>query len=272
MTHKPSLGEEDLRKLQNLLMEMLLEVDRICRKNNIQYFIIGGTLLGAIRHKGFIPWDDDIDVGMMRLEYEKYKKACEKDLNTDKYFLQDNETDPHYRWGYSRLRRKNSEFTRIGQEHMKMKTGIFLDIFIADNVPDLYPLRLLHALGCFICRKILYSESGKIAEESFLMRAIYSVFSYIPVKYVFYVLKKLRGKNLTDWVRVLTFPTPAGGTFAFPRRWYEDFSDVEFEGHGFPAIKNYHEYLTYKYDDYTVLPPEEKRHWHPAAVLEFPKD
>ena len=82
------LDQENLRKLQLIELELLIEFDRICRKNNIRYTLTGGTLLGAVRHGGFIPWDDDADVSMLRREYEKFKKVCEIELD-DKYYFQD---------------------------------------------------------------------------------------------------------------------------------------------------------------------------------------
>ena len=80
------LNNEQLRQLQMIELEMLLEVDRICKKCGIKYNIIGGTLLGSVRHKGFIPWDDDADVAMLREEYEKFKKACKKELDTTRFY------------------------------------------------------------------------------------------------------------------------------------------------------------------------------------------
>lgn len=93
------LDDNKLRQLQKIEIEMLLEIDRICRKHKINYTIIGGTLLGAVRHGGFIPWDDDADVAMLRPEYERFCKVCEKELDNTRFYFQDMDNTPGYRWG-----------------------------------------------------------------------------------------------------------------------------------------------------------------------------
>lgn len=111
------LNQGDLRKLQLIELELLVEFDRICRKYDIQYTLTGGTLLGAVRHGGFIPWDDDADVAMLREEYERFKKACQIELDS-KFYFQDMRNTQGYRWGYGKLRKKGTLFLRENQEHM----------------------------------------------------------------------------------------------------------------------------------------------------------
>ena len=96
------LDATTLRQLQMIQLEMLIEVDRICRKCNIQYNIIAGTLLGAVRHGGYIPWDDDADVALLRSEYEKFRKACKTELDKSRFVFQDHRNTRGYRWGYGK--------------------------------------------------------------------------------------------------------------------------------------------------------------------------
>jgi lipopolysaccharide cholinephosphotransferase len=263
-----------LRALQLVLLDMLLEVDRVCKKNNISYSLIGGTLLGAVRHGGFIPWDDDVDVMMLGNEYLRFKEAVKTDLDESKYFFQDNTTDPFYPWGYARIRRKNSEFIREGQEHLKMQTGIFLDIFPRDNVPDNKLLRPLHKFVCFCIRKTLYAQTGKNTGKYWFTRLLYSVLAKIPVKFAHKCKEKLAArcnKKQTELVRTYTFPTPKG-KYGYYKKYYAQLANISFEGHMLPGVENYNAYLTYKYGNYMALPPPEKRHWHAAVKIVLPKD
>jgi lipopolysaccharide cholinephosphotransferase len=263
---------DQLQKLHTVLLEMLTELDRVCRNNNVEYTLSGGTLLGAMRHGGFIPWDDDVDVSMRRADFSRFRDACKADLDAQRFFFQDNTTDENYPWGYARLRRKYTEFVRIGQEHMKMKTGIFLDIFPNDYIPGFYPLRLAHCFCCFVVRKILYAESGKVVARSKLRRSVYSLLSKIPRKVAFAWLDKLAKVKKSKYCRALTFPPPRDRHLGTSAYYYEEYEDIEFEGKIFRVMKHRHDYLKYKYGDYMQLPPPEKRHWHPAAVIRFPRE
>ena len=256
---------DDLRKIQLIQLEMLCEVDRICKKFNIKYCIIAGTLLGAVRHKGFIPWDDDIDIAMFRPEYEKFCKICEVELNNEIFFLPSHRNTKEYRWGYGKIRRVGTEFVRKGQEHMNYPTGIFIDIFPLDNVPDNIYLRKLHNLVCTIIRKLLWSKAGAKSDKNILMRFIYSCLSLIPKKVVFIFydcLVGLSNRRETKMVRILTFPTPNNGYYGYYKKWYQELKEIEFEGLLFPAPKDYDEYLKFKFGNYHELPPIEKRKGH----------
>ena len=94
------IDDAELQKIQEIQKELIAEVDRICKKCGIHYNMVGGTMLGAIRHGDYIPWDDDADIGFLRREYEKFRKACKTELDTDRFYMQDLRDTEGYRWGY----------------------------------------------------------------------------------------------------------------------------------------------------------------------------
>lgn len=273
-TKEVILEGEQLRKLQLIQLDMLIEVDRICKKNNIKYNIIAGTLLGAVRHGGYIPWDDDADIAMLRSEYEKFFEVIKKDLDTTKYYFQEYRNTDGYRWGYGKLRRKGTEFIRSGQEHMPYESGIFIDIFPLDNVPDNKYIRFLHNIHCTLIRKILWSAVGEREEKNFFLRKIYFFLNKIPLKKVFNHYEKFKDKyNSKDcsMVRILTFPTP-NKMYGYYKKWYEESKSIIFEAHEFDGIKEYDEYLKFKFNDYMNLPPESERKIHSVSRIKLEVD
>lgn len=265
------LTNEQLRQLQLIELEMLVEVDRICKKCGIKYNIIAGTLLGAVRHGGFIPWDDDADVAMLRPEYEKFRKACKTELDKTRFEFQDHRNTKGYRWGYGKIRRKDTLFLREHQEHMPYFQGIFIDIFPLDNVPDNYILRSIQNFECFCVRKILWSKVGKIAEKNFLKRQVYKILDKIPEREIFRYYHRMihrANRKKTRMVRILMFPTP-NSEYGYYRCWYENSTDTIFEGVPFQGIKDYDSYLNFKFGEYMKLPPVEMRKVHPVSKIEL---
>ena len=279
MIQRRELTPEEFRHLQLVELELLAEVDRVCRKHNINYVINGGTLLGAVRHKGYIPWDDDADVVMLREDYERFKSVS-SDLNPDICFLQDHETDPEYRWGYSKMRRTGTAYVRLGQEHMKYKTGICIDIFPLDDVPISTAGQVIQDAFCYCCRKILWSEVGKYQEKG-IKRLWVRLLSHISPDTVFGWLKPYVRKSRNDSpnrVRCLLFPSfgkiyihnPIKIRYGIPKEWVTERAEFDFEGHRFYGTKDYDGILKYTYGDYMTLPPEDKREPHgPVSYLDF---
>lgn len=260
-----------LRKLQKTQLEMLIEIDRICRKCEIKYNIIAGTLLGAVRHGGYIPWDDDADVAFLRPEYEKFRKVCKTELDKTRFIFQDDRNTKGYRWGYGKLRRRNTLFLRENQEHMPYMQGVFIDVFPLDGVSDNYILRGINNLECFCVRKILWSKVGKIADQSFWKRQLYRLLDKIPeekvLSYYHGMICRMNHKR-TRMVRILMFPTP-NNEYGYYRSWYEKSEDILFEGKIFCGIKDYDSYLTFKFGDYMKLPPMNQRKVHPVSRLKL---
>lgn len=261
MTQKYKISDMELKQLQNIELEMLIELDRICRKYHIAYSLDGGTLLGAVRHKGFIPWDDDADVIMLRKEYLKFRKICKKELDHTRFMLQDYRSDPEYRWGYAKLRRKNTKFTRQGQERLKQQ-GIFMDILVADNVPDRYISRRIHHFLCFMIRKALYSEVGKYNEKTRFVRYIYRILSRIPRDRIFWIRDRLAAKSnqkRTELISHYTLEYPRQCRYGMPRDCFDEMIEMEFEGKFFYGFRDFHRYLSIYYGEYMKLPPKEEQ-------------
>lgn len=151
--------EQELQRLQDALYETLGEVDRICRKHDIRYFVTGGTAIGAYFWQKMLPWDDDIDVGMMRSDYERFAKVAQQELG-DRFFLQSPDTEPHTPFYFMKVRMNGSRFSESTFKYIDMHQGIFVDIFPFDKVPRQKWLeRLQHKVvfflnGLFIAKEI----------------------------------------------------------------------------------------------------------------------
>lgn len=265
------ISADELKQIQQIQLELICEVDRICKKHNIRFNMVGGTMLGAIRHKGYIPWDDDADIGFLRSEYEKFREACKIELDPEKYYMQDLRDTEGYRWGYGKLRRKGTQFIRLGQEFMPYEQGICIDLMPFDNIPDAYICRKIHKFQCFIFRKVFWSVVGSRNEKKSVIRMMYKILSKIPGNYIIKKYQKFIDKNSekeTKQVRILTFPTPKR-IDGYKREWYEDLRDYKFEDYELPGAKDYDGYLQVKYKSYMELPPIEKRKIHPISKLEL---
>lgn len=279
---KKELSKEQFRKMQLVQLDMLVDFDRVCRKNKINYVIFGGTMLGAIRHKGYIPWDDDADIAMLREDYEKFKKHM-NELDSNICYFQDNTTDPYYRWGYGKLRRTGTKYVRVGQEHLKSKNGIFIDVFPMDDIPKSIFFQIIQDVKCFCLRKILWSEVAKVNSKGF-MKLFYNLLSKISTEKVYRIVSKMTSKssNLSpNRVRTLLFPAtgtlykknPLKERYGMPKEWFIERKQYNFENVKLYGTKDYDTILKYIYGDYMKLPDEDKREPHsPFSEISFPKN
>ena len=280
------LRDKELRRLQLIQLDLLIEFDRVCRKNNIIYTIDGGTLLGAVRHKGFIPWDDDIDVAMTREEYEKFKKVRDQ-LDPKIAFLQDHDLDPNYLWGYAKLRRVGTRFVRPGQSHLGYKDAVAIDIFPMDDDHDSLLGRQWTDFRFWRLRKRLWAKVGKYTEKNWFKRMWYKSISHANVDRIYKKVQKRMDKSRNDSkhdVRVLLLP--ANGKiyrkslgvhnslkkrYAMKKEWLLDVVEYDFEGHKFFGSRDYHHRLVHEYGkDYMIPCGENQRDPHtPCEEYDF---
>ncbi len=255
-------------QVQEVEYEILKEFDRICRAYEIPYQLFAGTLLGAVRHMDFIPWDDDIDVCMLRDDFEKFLRVCPGELDP-KYFLQTCNTDPLSVVQFAKIRKNGTCFENDLDDLEGSHTGIWIDIFPLDKTK---PGTLAEKIQCTEV-SILYAMITSTVKnrvkycQTPWKKALRTVFSgimkTIPKKTVEHRLYRVMtryNKENTGYVGNISNGT--GWSYSAHVRKVDGFYDITymiFHGGIFPVPQNYDEILTKSYGDYMQFPPEEKR-------------
>ena len=266
-----------MEKLHSLELKIAVEIKRICRKHEIPYFLTAGSILGAVRHRGFIPWDDDMDIGMLRADYDRFLEVCEAELG-DEFLLQTWDTDPDYPFSFAKVRLKGTHIVEgFSEKTDPQKNGLFVDIFPFDSVPEDVKEQKRQARRYFLCKRLLWIKKGmgsnmkkgplkqRIKYYAFCVFAAF--FSYDSIKAYF---KKTQIKyNHLDTARVVTDGSYSYWKESILREWTTNLEPVQFETEQFLSYKASKEYLTYFYGDYMKLPPEEKRNRHELKQVDF---
>ncbi len=269
-----------LRRLQQTEFEILKEFDRICKKHNIQYFLDSGTALGAARHKGFIPWDDDIDVGMLRSDYEHFLEICPKELE-QKYFLQTIETDPGCPCLFAKIRKNGTIYQENEKQGMKMHIGIWIDIFPYDYLPDdkKKQRRIIRSAylwkNAFMVKKIPHKFSNitgkspwRYYSEVVIRKVLHCILKIIPDSLFINHFRKLRDiSHEHNYVSCLFFGKP----LVFETDKLIPIKTIEFEGEILPCPYDIDYYLKVNYGNYIKLPPEDQRYGHIPSYVDFGK-
>lgn len=266
----------EIRDVQKLQLEILLEFDRICRKNNIKYQLFAGTLLGSVRHKGFIPWDDDIDVCLLRKDYNKFIKACRFDLDS-KFFLQTYKTDKNYNAQFAKIRRNNTIFLENSTSECKIHHGIYIDVFPMDNIlPDTFlgklQQKLLYVIGRINLSRIKkLCLNAKNPIEKYISIVFHYILKIIPKHWTDELQTKIACifqnkdtkyvSHLTNGVSKTTYTR-----YMMERDRFYDTIDGEFEGYIFPIPENYDSVLSRLFGDYMKFPPKDEQKPHHGII------
>jgi len=243
------MDDKSLKEAQNIMFEILKEFDRICKKHNLVYWLDFGTLLGAYRHKGFIPWDDDLDVGMPREDYDKFLEISKKELNSN-YFLQTKESDKNYLNFFAKIRDRNSTFIDAWEKDKDIKyhQGVYIDIFPSMRVTK-STLESRYFRSLVYLSKLTHNRKIRV---DFLTKPLIKIINSFADK---------DGEYLISSAETMHYLKPVKVEDIFPLKM------SEFEGEMFPIPKNSDIYLRAIFgDNFMTLPPKEDRVSHSIAI------
>lgn len=265
---------DQLRKAQLYIAD---EIKRVCEQFNINYFLDCGSLIGAIRHKGFIPWDDDIDMGMLKEDYEKFLTVAPNALGSE-FFLDNYQTNSDNALVFSKVRLKGTRYIEVKGNVNATHSEIFVDLFPYYYISDKDIIRKLEgvSMGIF-AQAILYKAGYKVWKgDSFLKRL-----KFIPTNIIGNVFseEKLRKRidNLYNKHQGTRCVCIQGGCLANYKHWYipveylHEFVNVNFENRVYKIPKEYDKYLTIAYGDYMTIPPVKQQTTHMIHELYFGK-
>ena len=250
-----------LSAVQSVLLGFLKEVDRICRKHGVKYFLGGGTLLGAVRHKGFIPWDDDADVMMLREDYEKFLSVLPKELPS---YITDQNTEPDSHFAFTKLRLDDTVLSTEFSARFDIHNGVFLDVLAQDKTSDKKLARKIHMKLTAQLRWLVLNKWRKTPMDannrfvSFIGDVIKAI---MPLKALESMQNRMmtryRGKQTQYLYDSMGRNVERG---AYPIEWLDEAVYVDFEDTKLPIPKKWEEYLTYLYGDYMSMIPVSERH------------
>lgn len=274
------MDNQILRRLQLTQLEILKEVKRICDENGIQYWLTYGTLLGAVRHKGFIPWDDDLDIGMLRKDYERFIRIAREKMNCN-YFLQTWETDKGYPFPFAKVRKRDTVYIEARVKDSKAMNGIFIDIFPYDK----YGSNQWQGFRLKVIKTMMFAKCGVKSWIELDRFNIKRYLAQLPIRFLSFFFSQ--NKLIHDYNIVATkYNEKDNCSFYFsqgfdhykttsliPWKILQNFIEIPFEDESFKVPEKYDDFLRINYGDYTIPPPKEKRlNCHEVIKIQFEKE
>lgn len=259
-----SPGPAALRRLQLVELEILEELARRCDAASLRWFVIGGTLLGAVRHRGFIPWDDDIDVALPRADYERFVALC-RGSGDARFAWQSCETSAAYPFMYGKLLRAGTHVVDAAVAHLPIQHAAAIDVFPLDGAPGSAAARRVHGLAF----KVATTALGARIRRTGARRLLAYAFRVVPRAWAVALIGLLAHRYPYD---ASPFVVNASGAWGYrrecqPRRRFEPPVHLEFEGMPVPAPGQWHAYLERVYGDYLELPPPDRRRSRHALAI-----
>lgn len=257
------MENELLRKMQLKKLDSLHEIERICEKHNLRFFLDYGTLLGAIRHGGYIPWDDDIDLCMPVRDYEKFLEIAKEELDS-KYFMQTEKTDPPYDLPFVKIRMNGTTDLYIPWKNKKIHQGLCLDIFTVFPLANNKLLRWIQYKAAMVYK---LSYSGRVFDSSKTLYALQKFILIAPKfwRWVTYPLfAKYSEEKATHYSHLIEEPKgyiKKEGLFPV--------TTMKFEDKEYPVPNDYDAFMRSLYGDYMTPPPETDRTGHEGYIVDL---
>lgn len=253
-----------IQEIHRLQIGMIRQLHEVCMENGIRYTVLCGSLLGAVRHKGFIPWDDDMDIALLRDDYEKLLRVL-KEKPIAGCFLQDHSTDPHYCQPYAKLLKEDTVYVERFQEKCKCRNGIFIDIFPLDQIeaPGKRTVEFRRILSRFVTFAVWHKENCHMERQGMkkAINGIAAVMSILPKRTLLGIQRSLVVRPHPEWTYAASMFSSNyhTGKLYFHTSDFDNLIQLPFEDTVVNAPANWEENLTRLYKNYKQLPPEDKR-------------
>ena len=274
------MDNDTLRKVQLAMLDIAKDIKHACEILGINYILDSGTLLGAVRHQGFIPWDDDLDIGMLRNDYEVFIKEAPSILG-NKYFLQTWDSDSQYAMPFAKVRRNNSCYIEAGAFSSSMHNGIYVDVFPWDVFPEDIKKQKWQGRWIWVLKRLIMMKC-KYTPWRADAHPFVKYIAYLPIRFLaLFLTKDIIKKKYKEISTIFNtekskyYYEQGGaskyGRFIAPVNCFSRFEELIFENEKFKGPHDADSYLKANYGDYMVLPPEEKRHnRHKIEKIVFP--
>ena len=260
-----------VKKVQQTELEILLEIDKVCKKHNIKYYLYYGSLIGAVRHSGFIPWDDDIDIVLFREDYDKLMSVLASELS-ENFWLQNYDTDDEYWHLYAKVRKRGTLYKERNTDNIPdEKCGIWVDIFPLDNAHPRRPVDkaingILKTMEFAIKQKQLSVPNSEFSRRFLPFIKFWSLFSKKSLIKKEQKLLQIFNKRSTPYCTNMGNVAPKAPTLYKKASFGQKF--INFDGEMLPVPQDYDDILTTCYGDYMKIPPENERFVHtPTDVV-----
>ena len=268
--------DETLKHIHDVELMILKDLISFCEDNDLTYFMYAGSLLGTIRHRGFIPWDDDLDVVMLRQDFEKFKKLYH---SNEKYELLTIESEKDYCYMLAKLSLKNTRFEEEWAKHLDFTIGFNIDIFVLDDLSNNKFKRSYQLKKAFLYNRLLVTSKIRVDDlpfvSKFISHSMYHILNFLnvtPSKLNRRYLNFLNKYADVDSEKVFDFSANANEyPLTYDKNDFKESVKVKFEDIHVNVPKNYDKILTELYGDYMQLPPEEERYNHPICHIDFGK-